>query len=147
MEPLEECQVLNEEVTPRRESSDSRTVQPAKRSSIAPVVPWERLSGESARAFAQFRIYRDLGPQRSIDATYHQCRPSAHAGRAPGPLHHRHPSTRMRAAQLAASARNSKAQQAQARQPSGDIVDHARTNLRHGFKDLTRGQKKTQKAH
>jgi hypothetical protein len=85
MEPLEECQVFSEEVTPRRESSDSRTVRPDKRSSSAPVLPWERLAGESARAFDQFKMYCDLGPQRSIDATYHQSRPSAPAGRAPGP--------------------------------------------------------------
>lgn len=30
--------------------------------------PWERMPGESARAYAAFCIYRDLGPQRSIAA-------------------------------------------------------------------------------
>ena len=85
MEPLEDCEVSDEEVTPRRESSDSRTIRLAKRSFSTPVLAWERMSGESARAFAQFNIYRNIGRQRSIDAAYHQYHPGAPAGRAPGP--------------------------------------------------------------
>jgi hypothetical protein len=37
--------------------------------------PWERLSGESAKAFAAFCLYRDQGPRRSVDAAsraYHE---------------------------------------------------------------------------
>jgi hypothetical protein len=30
-------------------------------------VPWEQLPGESAKAYAAFCLYRDLGPRRSLD--------------------------------------------------------------------------------
>jgi hypothetical protein len=39
--------------------------------------PWERLPAESAKAFAAFCAYRDLGPERSLNAAYGE-------GRAPG---------------------------------------------------------------
>jgi hypothetical protein len=33
------------------------------------IVPWEQLPGESAKAYAAFCLYRDQGPNRSIEAT------------------------------------------------------------------------------
>ena len=40
---------------------------------------WEQLAGESAKAFAAFAVYRDLGAQRSISAAYRQSSGSAAA--------------------------------------------------------------------
>jgi hypothetical protein len=34
--------------------------------------PWEHLPGESAKAYAAFCLYRDLGPHRSLDETSRQ---------------------------------------------------------------------------
>jgi bacteriocin-like protein len=53
-------------------------------------LPWDRLPGESSKAYAAFCIYRDLGPRRSIDEAsriYHGKTPplgnSAPTGRRP----------------------------------------------------------------
>jgi hypothetical protein len=37
---------------------------------LADVDPWERLPGETARAFAAFVLYRDAGPTRSLVGAY-----------------------------------------------------------------------------
>ena len=38
--------------------------------------PWERMEGESAKAFEAFRIYRDMGPERNLRAVAQQCNKS-----------------------------------------------------------------------
>src|SRR5262249_13729898 len=46
--------------------------------------PWERLPGESPRAYAAFCLYRDLGPRRSLDAAsrgYHHPPPPGGDGK------------------------------------------------------------------
>jgi hypothetical protein len=45
---------------------------------------WERQTTESARAFAAFCAYRDLGPSRSIDRAYTVTRERHQPGRAAG---------------------------------------------------------------
>src|SRR5262245_60895581 len=41
----------------------------------APVNPWDQLPGESDAAYARFLVYRNLGPQRTIDAAYNSQSP------------------------------------------------------------------------
>lgn len=46
---------------------------------------WERLPNESARAYAAFVIYRDMGAVRSLDKAYHHATGQQESGkRAPG---------------------------------------------------------------
>src|SRR5260370_5769850 len=48
--------------------------------------PWEQLPGESAKAYAAFCLYRDLGPRRSLDEasrSYHRGRASSADGDTP----------------------------------------------------------------
>lgn len=47
--------------------------------------PWEQQPGESSEAYAAFRAYRDLGPDRSILKAYAQLRPKAGSRKAPAP--------------------------------------------------------------
>lgn len=38
---------------------------------------WDRMEGETDKAYAAFQAYLHLGPDRSIDAAWHHCNPGA----------------------------------------------------------------------
>lgn len=47
------------------------------------VSPWDQQPGESAKAYAAFCIYRDLGPRRSLDAASRSYHRSEQEGQGP----------------------------------------------------------------
>lgn len=51
---------------------------------MSDALPWERLENESSKAFQAFCIYRDLGPDRNLNASYRTFKQSTEPVRAPG---------------------------------------------------------------
>lgn len=67
----------------RNPAHESAQPEPGARR-VEPANPWDRLDGETAKAWAAFCAYRDLGPKRSIVQAYRRATGNEGAAQAPG---------------------------------------------------------------